>query len=816
MKSLAPFRLFLRKASRRKQFESHLYPQASAFSTFSSSFSCKELAVVNEVLHVVESANPMEPVLEEIVHILTPEIVDIVLEEKRHNPELGFRFFIWASKRNYLRGWVSHNLVVDMLCSSRGDHESNGCGFDLYWKILNEEISKGEGSSLSSNAFSALLWAYWKLNKPEKAVETFGRMKELDCKPHLSTYNMILHILVQKDVILLALAVYNMMLKSNSKLNSSTFTILIGGLCKSGKTQDAQKLFDEMSVRGIFPSKLTYTVILSGLCQAKRIDDAFRLFNSMKNRGCHPDYVIFNVLLDGICKMGRMDEAFKLLESFKKDGYIIGKQGYSSLIDGLIRERRIDEAQELFQQLFKMQIIPDLVLYTIMIRGLSQAGRVKNALNLLTDMTERGVVPDTFCYNTLIRGFCDIGLLDEARSLQVEISNNNLFPDTCTYTILVCGMCKNGLLGEARQIFNEMEKHGCLPSALTFNYLIEGLCKAGKLEEAQLMFYKMEIGRNPSLFLRLTQGADRVLDKAGLQAKVEELCESGKIMKAYDLLMQLSDSGVVPNIMTYNILINGFCKSGNMNSALKLLEILQRKGHSPDHITYGTLIDGLQRAGRHEQTLQLFEQIKKNHSFAISPEIYKMLMTWSCRKRETALAFSIWMEYMKDIGGEGDEAIKLLQKHFEEGNLEMAIRGLLELHLRWRNFDSAPYNIWLIGLIQARRTEEAVRHFWILDELQVNVSGPSFVALIDQLCCEGNLDEAVKIFMHTMKKGLRLMPRICNKLLRVLSKERIKDGVCLMKEMEAVGYDLDAYLYRRTKSRFGHHWPVRELEECPG
>lgn len=767
------------------------------------------MAVVNEVLNVVETANPMEPVLEEVVHIFTPEIVASVLEEeKKHSPELGFRFFIWAAKRKCFRSWVSHNLVVDMLCSS-------DCGFDLYWKIL-DEASKRQ-SYLSSDAFSALIWAYWKVKKPEKAVETFGRMKYFDCKPQLFTYNTILHVLIQKDVTLLALAVYNMMLKSNARLNSSTFTILIRGLFKNGKTQDAQRLFDEMSERGILPSKLTYTVFLSGLCQAKRIDDAIGLFNSMKSRGCQLDNAVFNVLLDGFCKMGRMDEAFKLLESFKEDGYIIGKQGYSSLIDGLIRDHRIDEAHALFQQLVKMDITPDLVLYTIMMRGLSEAGRVKNALNLLRDMTQRGVIPDTFCYNTLIKGFCDMGLLDEARSLRMEISNNNLFPDTCTYTILLSGMCKNGLIGEARHIFNEMEKHGCLPSVMTFNSLIEGLCKAGNLKEAQLLFYKMEIGRNPSLFLRLTHGADRVLDNAGLQARVEELCESGYIIKAYELLMQLGDSGVVPNLMTYNILINGFCKAGQIDPALKLLEVLQRKGHSPDEITYGTLIDGLHRAGRDEHAFKLFEQIKKIHSFAIGPEIYRSLMAWSCRKRKTDLAFSIWMEYMKDISGEGDEAIKLVQKHFEEGNLEMAIRGLLKLNLGSRSFDSAPYNIWLIGLVQARRTEEAVRYFWILEELRVTVSGPSFVALIDQLCFEGKLDEAIKIFMYTMKNGLRLMPRICNKLVRVLSKERRNDVFYLLKEMESAGYDLGAFLFRRTKSRLRHHWSaIREIEVCPG
>ncbi|KAK7280132.1 hypothetical protein RJT34_25194 [Clitoria ternatea] len=73
------------------------------------------------------------------------------------------------------------------------------------------------------------------------------------------------------------------------------------------------------------------------------------------------------------------------------------------------------------------------------------------------------------------------------------------------------------------------------------------------------------------------------------------MCEAGQVFNAYKLLVQLADSGVLPDIMTYNILINGFCKKRNINGALKLFKDLQLKGLSPDSVTYGTLIDGLYR-----------------------------------------------------------------------------------------------------------------------------------------------------------------------------------------------------------------------------
>ncbi|CAN4083442.1 unnamed protein product [Withania somnifera] len=763
------------------------------FRSFSSKSltSTRGMGVSNQLLNIIDKFDPIEPELDKLVDFICPSTVSYVLEEQQNNPELGFRFFIWATKQRRFISWVSEKLIMDMLVKDGG--------FDLYWSVLDKV--KMSGLHITSYAFAALIWGYWMVNTPEKAVESFGRMSDFGCKPNLFTYNMILHITVQKDAILLALAVYNVMLKLNSKPNCSTFSILIDGLCKSGRTHDALKLFDEMSETGVLPSKITYTVILSGLCQAKRTDDAHRLLNVMKSRGCKPDFVTYNALLNGFCKIGRVDEAQALIKSFEKEGYVVDIKGYTCLVDGFVRTKRIDEAQSVFKELFENDVVPDVVMYTTMIRGLSGEGRVKEALNLLRDMTGRGVQPDTQCYNTLIKGFCDMGLLDQARSLQLEISENDLFPDTCTYSILICGMCRNGLVEEARNIFNEMEKLGCFPSVVTFNTLIDGLCKVGELEEAHLMFYKMEIGKNPSLFLRLSQGADRVLDSVSLQKMVEKLCESGKILKAYKLLMQLADCGVVPNIVTYNILINGLCKAGKINGAFKLFQELQVKGHFPDSITYGTLIDGLQRVDREEEAFKLLDQMSKN-GCKPSAEVYKSIMTWSCRRGQTSIAVSLWLKYLRNQAVRDGEAIGLIEKHLLKGDLEKVVRGLLEMDLKLEDFDSSPYNIWLIGMCQERKPGEALKIFSLLEKYHVMISAPSCVMLINSLCEEGNLDQAVEVFLYTVERGVRLMPRICNRLLHSLlhSQDKAQYAVDLLERMRSVGYNLNDYLHSGTRS----------------
>lgn len=756
--------------------------------------------VSNEVLTLLETANPMEDALEKIATFLSSEIVNDVMQEQRR-PELAFRFFIWTTRRRRFHCWSLRNMVRDMLAKDDG--------FDTYWKILDE--LKNSNIRIPSPTFSVLIEAYANSGLTGKAVESFARMKEFGCKPDVFTYNSILHVMVQKEVFLLALAVYNQMLKLNDNPNRATFLILIHGLCKYGKIGDALKMFDEMTQKGILPNTKIYTIILSGLCQAKRTDDVDRLLDTMMASGCYPDTITFNAMLDRFCKLDQIDEAFAFLQLFQKEGYVLGLKGYSSLIDGLLRWKRYDEAKMWNMKMLKAGIEPDVVFYTILIRGFCQRGMINDALNVLNEMTRRGVSPDTYCYNALIKGFCDLGLLNKAQSLRLEISKNDCFPSSCTYTILISGMCRNGLLDEARHIFNQMENLGCAPSIMTFNALIDGLCKAGELEEARHLFYKMEIGKNPSLFLRLSQGADRVMDTASLQTMIERLCESGLILKAYNLLIQLGDSGAVPDITTYNILINGFCKAKNIDGAFKLLRELQLKGHCPDAVTYGTLIDGLYRADREEDALRVFDQMVKK-GCTPTPGVYRSLMSWSCRKRKLPVTFSVWLKYLRSLSSQEDETLKLAEEHFEKGKWEEAVRCILEMNLKLNNFDIATCGIWLIGLCQAGKPDEALKLFHVLKERQMDVSPPSYVMLIISLSKDGNLEMAVDVFHYILVKGIRLKRRIGNRLLKSLILEDKRVPILeLLNRMRAAGYNLDKYLYKRIKSYLPRVWHQQKM-----
>ncbi|KAF8675187.1 hypothetical protein HU200_047852 [Digitaria exilis] len=753
-----------------------------------------------DALHALLSTLPpslpaLLPCLSLLSRSLTPHSVADALHCAELPPASRLRLFLFSALSLRLRSPLLHSrAVVPILLATDADAA-------MYDAIADAQAA---GLRPPAAAFEALVFSHASAGRHHEAVEAFSRMEgEFGCHPTVFAYNAVLRVLVDSGVVPIALSLYNRMVAKGCPPNRATYNVLMDGLCKRGTVTDALKLFDEMIERGIVPDVKTHTVLLSSMCNAGQLKEAENLLHSMKDQGCPPDEVTYNAFLSGLCKAGRVDVAMQRLEVLcGTGGFVLGLKGYSCLIDGLFQAGQYDDALQCYREMLEQtDVSPDVVLYTILIRGFAECGRIKDAFEFLDEMKEKGFTPDTFCYNTLLKALCDAGDLEGARSLRSEMAQNNLVPNTTTYTIMICGLCKNRLVDEALQIFDEMGKVGCHPTVMTYNTLINGLYMAHRLEEARMLFYKMEMGNNPSLFLRLTLGANQVRDSESLQKLVDSMCQSGQVLKAYKLLRGIMDSGVIPDVVTYNTLINGLCKLRNLDGALRLFKELQFKGFTPDVITYGTLIDRLLRAHRDNDAMMLFNDMLQSGETP-SLSIYNSMMRSLCRKKKLSQAINLWFDHLPkkyNLSAE-DKVIASARKKFEDGSLAEAVRELIKIDQEHGSVNSTPYTIWLIGLCQARRIDDALKIFRILEEFGIDVTPACCSLLTKYLCWERNLNAAVDVMIYTLSKRFIMSQPVGNRLLRSLCIcHRRKDAQVLAWRMHLVGYDMDAYLREPTK-----------------
>ena len=67
--------------------------------------------------------------------------------------------------------------------------------------------------------------------------------------------------------------------------------------------------------------------------------------------------------------------------------------------------------------------------------------------------------------------------------------------------------------------------------------------------------------------------------------------------------------GALPNIFTYNSVLDALCKEGKTTEALNLVDEMFRRGEKPDVVTYNSLIKGLCRTRQWKEATRLFDEM---------------------------------------------------------------------------------------------------------------------------------------------------------------------------------------------------------------
>ncbi|KAE9452965.1 hypothetical protein C3L33_15139, partial [Rhododendron williamsianum] len=72
----------------------------------------------------------------------------------------------------------------------------------------------------------------------------------------------------------------------------------------------------------------------------------------------------------------------------------------------------------------------------------------------------------------------------------------------------------------------------------------------------------------------------------------------------------MQDQGITPNIVIYNILINGMCKAGKIDDSWKIFSSISARGLQPTIKTYNTMISGLCKETMLDEVEELLWQME--------------------------------------------------------------------------------------------------------------------------------------------------------------------------------------------------------------
>ncbi|XP_071712114.1 pentatricopeptide repeat-containing protein At2g22410, mitochondrial [Rutidosis leptorrhynchoides] len=195
---------------------------------------------------------------------------------------------------------------------------------------------------------NAMIGGYIQAERYKDALALFHAMQDMKIKPDEVTMVYCLSACSQLGALDFGIWIHHYITKHNLNVNVGLGTTLVDMYAKCGNMKKALQVFDEMPSR----NSLTWTVIINGLAKHGKSHKAILYFWEMVNVGLTPDEITFLGVLSACCHSGLVNEGRKIFSQMStRFNVLLENKHYSCMIDLLGRAGLLEEAEELIKSM---------------------------------------------------------------------------------------------------------------------------------------------------------------------------------------------------------------------------------------------------------------------------------------------------------------------------------------------------------------------------------------------------------------------------------------------------------------------------------
>ncbi|KAE8690974.1 Detected protein of unknown function [Hibiscus syriacus] len=562
-----------------------------------------------------------------LLHILVDHLVDT---SKRLDFELNSRAF------NYLlNSYVRVNRIDDVVDCFNGMLERDVRRFDygicddacFFERREAEEFfreAKAQGIDLDAGVYSIAILAAFRKPDLNMAGELLREMQARGRVPSEGTFTTVIGAFVKQGNLAEALRLKDEMLSSGKPLNVVVATSLMKGYCKQGDINGALDLFNKIKEDGVAPNKVTYTVLIEWCCRNRTVEKAYELYEEMKTMGLQPTGFNVNSLIRGFLEARSLNEASSLFDEAVESG-IATVYTYNIFLYHFSKDGKVKEACGLWQRMVTNGLVPSNVMNNNVILAYCKVQNMDMAHTTFSEMIERGFKPNAITYSMLIDVHFSKGDAERALDVFYEMVGVHIALSDYTFNIIVNGLSKVGwcAMDSALRVYREMCESGISPNVITYTSMVNGLCKSDNMDLALKMHYEMKskgLQLDVTAFNALIDGFCKKRDmvravsffpnsgKSGY-LRMKSFTAACKLFLASGLYSEMLTKGIVPDIVTYTVLLNGLYKKGQLQNAHKILKEMDRQGLTSNVLIYNALIAGHFREGNLEEASRLHNEM---------------------------------------------------------------------------------------------------------------------------------------------------------------------------------------------------------------
>ncbi|KAK6118221.1 hypothetical protein DH2020_048007 [Rehmannia glutinosa] len=262
-------------------------------------------------------------------------------------------------------------------------------------------------------------------------------------------------------------------------------------------------------------------------------------------------------------------------------------QSYHLLFKILIQKRpsnRHDQIQEILSHIEKGESFetPECV-FIDLIKFYGDTNMFNDAVELFFRLPSFRCDPSVEVLNVLLSVLCrnKMGFEMVPRVLLKSQVMKIRFEES-SFGILIKALCKTGSVSNAFDLVNQMVDEGFGLDQKICSLMLATMCRQLNCNVGDIMGFMED------------------LKKLGFEPRKDDLCnvirflvKKGKVMESLELLKQMKMNGVKPDIMCYNLVLDGLIHNRDFSRADKVFDELLVLGLAPDIYTYNVYISGL-------------------------------------------------------------------------------------------------------------------------------------------------------------------------------------------------------------------------------
>ncbi|KAF8079849.1 hypothetical protein N665_0996s0006 [Sinapis alba] len=230
----------------------------------------------------------------------------------------------------------------------------------------------------------------------------------------------------------LARLVYDLIDRNGFTPTLDSNILMLQCYLKNEKIVDALEFFHDLREKGEVKRRL-YHVMIVGLCRANRLDDAMHFLEEMKGEGRHPSIECYEVLVQKLCNRERYEEAVGLVNEFRKSGRRITSFIGNVLLYNAIKSKGVYEAWTRMRDVEEK--IPEMKALGELIGVFSGRIEMEGELKRLDEVIEKCYPLDMYTYNMLLKRVV-MNQAEDAFELVERIARRGYKPNERTERIL--------------------------------------------------------------------------------------------------------------------------------------------------------------------------------------------------------------------------------------------------------------------------------------------------------------------------------------------------------------------------------------------